>query len=269
MPEVTFTPLQPWALLPGKPRTDRAAARAERDTYQASFRYLRIPRLPADCPPWILGQELGWRVRSPLTLTMKPLEDIGLTVPDSEDPQQVGRRLGGQGMWQRGKDWIATGHAPWLHLGDYRTPGGGWEGMFLPNGMGTVEWRLGWAATLPPGTFLMVIPPPDGPPPGLTVPYGVIPAKAVNAMRERGGMSIAVRPDREVTVHRGQDVARIVLLHSDSLRATTHLETAQPATTEGDSRAPDQPDQALPEPEHLKDQADTSQEALAGPEAGR
>ncbi|MFF4323854.1 hypothetical protein [Streptomyces sp. NPDC001568] len=228
MPEVTFRPLHPWAVLPDKPRVDRAEARAERDMYAGSFRYLRIPRLPADCPPWILGQELGWAVRSPLTLTMKPLDDIGLAVPNSEDPQQVGRRLGGQGMWQRGRDWIATGNTAWLHLGDHRTPGGTWEGMFLPNGSGTVEWRLGWSATLPPGTFLMVMPPPNGPPHGLTIPLGVIPAKAVNAMAGRGGMSIAIRPDQDVTVHRGQDIARLVLLHPDSLRATAHLDTTEP-----------------------------------------
>ncbi len=47
------------ALLPDKPKTDRAGARAERDTCQDSFRYLRIPRLSAECPPWVLGRELG------------------------------------------------------------------------------------------------------------------------------------------------------------------------------------------------------------------
>lgn len=230
MAEVTFRPLQPWALLPVKPRIDRATARAERDTYQASFRYLRIPRLPADCPPWVLGQELGWSVRCPLTLTMKPLDDIGFAVPDREDPHHTGRRLGGAGMWQRGENWIAARDADWLHLGDHRSTNGGWEGMFVPNGQGTLEWRLGWAATIPTGTFLMVMPPPDGAPAGLQVPVGVIPAKAVNNMTDRGGMSIAIRPDQPVTVHRGQDIARIVLLHPDSLRVTTRTESLEEAT---------------------------------------
>lgn len=264
MPEVTFRTLQPWALLPAKPRVDRAEARAERDAYRESFRYLRVPRLPADCPPWVLGQELGWSVRSPLTLTMKPLDDVGLAVPDSEDPHQVGRRLGGQGMWQRGKDWIATGNTAWLHLGDYRTQGGNWEGMFLPNGLGTVEWRLGWAATVPTGTFLMVMPPPDGPPNGLTVPLGVIPAKAVNAMTARGGMSIAIRPHQDTTIHRGQEVARIVLLHPDSLRTTTHhtpteTRTATPDDTEREGAG------ATPS----TDSATADQATASGPEAHR
>ncbi|MFJ1789647.1 hypothetical protein ACIOML_35730 [Streptomyces anulatus] len=231
MAEVAFRPLQSWALPPEKPRTDRGAARAERDTYRDSFRYLRIPRLPADCPPWVLGQELGWAVRSPVTLTMKPLDDIGIAVPEREDAHQAGRRLGGAGMWQRGEEWIAARNADWLHLGDYRAANGSWEGMFLPNGQGTVEWRLGWAATIPARTFLMVMPPPGSGPDGLRVPLGVIPAKSVNAMAGRGGMSIAVEPERPVTVHRGQEIARIVLLHSDSLRATTHQHVAGPESS--------------------------------------
>ncbi|MFE9374745.1 hypothetical protein ACFYM2_33935 [Streptomyces sp. NPDC006711] len=245
MAEVTFHPLHPWALLPEKPKADRAGARAERDAYQDSFRYLRIPRLPADCPPWVLGQELGWSLRSPLTLTMRPLEDIGLAVPDAEDPQQAGRRLGGQRMFQRGKDWIATKDASWLHLGDYRTRSGSWEGMFIPNGQGTVEWRLGFAAQIPAGTFLMVMPPPSPSTPGPGVPLGVIPAKAVNAMAERGGMSIAVQPDRPTPIQRGQEIARLVLLHPDSLRATAHTPhdtAAQPAPSPADTGAPHAPE---------------------------
>ncbi|WP_331761055.1 hypothetical protein OH797_38140 (plasmid) [Streptomyces anulatus] len=247
MAEVAFRPLQSWALPPEKPRTDRGAARAERDTYRDSFRYLRIPRLPADCPPWVLGQELGWAVRSPVTLTMKPLDDIGIAVPEREDAHQAGRRLGGAGIWQRGEEWIAARNADWLHLGDYRAANGSWEGMFLPNGQGTVEWRLGWAATIPARTFLMVMPPPGSGPDGLRVPLGVIPAKSVNAMADRGGMSIAVEPERPVTVHRGQEIARIVLLHPDSLRASTH-------------QRPAEPESSIPLPEHPAEAAGHGQE---------
>ncbi|WP_424216484.1 hypothetical protein ACN20G_30595 (plasmid) [Streptomyces sp. BI20] len=246
MVEVEFTPLHPWVLPPDKPRVDRAAARAERDAYRDSFRHLRVPRLPADCPPWVLGRELGWSVRSPLTLTMTPLDDVGLAVPPGEDPHRVGRRLGGHAMWRRGEDWLATGPAPWLHLGDHRTAEG-WEAMFVPNGQGTVEWHLGWAARLPPGTFLLVMPPPDGPPDGLDVPVGVLPAKAVHAMAERGGTSIAVHPRRPVTVRRGQEVARIVLLHADTLRAAGRT---APGPTAPPERAPAGTDRPGPAPAH-------------------
>ncbi|MFJ6438580.1 hypothetical protein [Streptomyces sp. NPDC091416] len=226
MADVMFRALQPWAVVPDKPRFDRAGARAERDAYAQSFRYLRIPRLPADCPPWVLGQELGWTVRSPIEVTMSPLEDLGIAVPDQENIRQVGHRLGRSGLWQRGEDWLATKDADWLHLGDYRGQDGAWEGMFVPNGHGTVEWRLGWSARIPEQTFLMVMPLALA---GLEVPLGVISAKTVNAMTARGGMSIAVRPACPVTLHRGQAVARLVLLHADTLRATAATEPERPA----------------------------------------
>ncbi|MFJ8173726.1 hypothetical protein ACIQ64_35650 [Streptomyces sp. NPDC094473] len=231
MADVMFRSLQPWAVVPDKSRIDRAKAREERDAYAQSFRYLRVPRLPADCPPWVLGQELGWSIHSPISVTMSPLDDLGVAVPAEENIQKVGHRLGRAGLWQRGEDWLATKDTDWLHLGDYRGQEGGWEGMFVPNGHGTVEWRLGWSARVPEHTFLMVMPLPLD---GLEVPLGVIAAKTVNAMTSRGGMSIAVRPTRPVTLHRGQAVARLVLLHADTLRATaTHTTGPEPEAEPG------------------------------------
>lgn len=226
MPDIEFIPLHPWSLPPVKPHTDRTTARTERDLYQQHFRHLRITRLPADCPPWTLGQNLGWTVASPITLTMTPLDDIDVAVPDDEDLRTVSRRTGRSEMWKRGDDWIATSHS-WPRMCDYRTPTGEWEGMFLPNGAGTLEWRLGFAARIPEPYFLTVLPL-DPPLPGLDIPLGIIGAKTVNAMEATGGISIAIRPTHPLTLHRHQPIARLVLLHPDSLRATA---TTRPGTT--------------------------------------
>ncbi|MGW3956835.1 hypothetical protein ACWEKM_39385 [Streptomyces sp. NPDC004752] len=231
MAQVEFHPLTTWCVLPDKPRLDRTAARADRDLYREEFRYLRITRLPAECPPWILGHTLGWTVRSPVPVTMTPLADLDVAVPEGEDARAVSRRTGRGQMWQRESDWIATG-ATWLRLYDVRNRAGEWEGMFLPNGQGTVEWRLGFAARIPDGYFLMVLPP-DPPRPGLDVPVGVIPARTVNAMAGSGGISIAARPTHPVTLDRGDPVARLVLLHPDTLQATTPHSTTPGRTTSG------------------------------------
>ncbi|MFE5301825.1 hypothetical protein [Streptomyces sp. NPDC056632] len=84
----------------------------------------------------------------------------------------------------------------------------------------------------------MVMPLPDQAPGALRVPQGVIPAKAVNSMASRGGMSIAVEPQRSVTAHRGQEVARIVLLHPDSLRAAARTQTAEAGAAEAHGTEP-------------------------------
>ncbi|MFJ3594599.1 hypothetical protein ACIQUY_34985 [Streptomyces sp. NPDC090231] len=226
MATITFCPQQPWALPPDKLRVDRAAARAERDAYETGFRHKRIARLPADCPPWVLGQELGWTVRSPITATLTPLDDTDFGVPDEEAVPDVARRAQRTQMWKHGQAWIATADTTWLRLHDYRTPQG-WESMFLPNGSGTVEWRLGWSARIPDQRFLMVMPPPT-PNPHLDVPVGIIAARTLNAMNGPGGISIAVRPTAPVTLHRGDPLARIVLLHPDTLRANaTHTQPGE------------------------------------------
>lgn len=223
MADITFCPQQPWALPPDKPHVDRAAARAERDAYAANFRHKRIARLPADCPPWVLGQELGWTIRSPITATLTPVRDTDFGVPDEENVTDVARRAQRTQMWMHGRAWIGTAEASWLRLHDYRTPHG-WESMFLPNGSGTIEWRLGWSARILEQRFLMVMPL-SAPHPHLEVPVGVIAAHTLNAMDGPGGMSIAVRPTAPLTLRRGDPLARIVLLHPDSLRATaTHTE---------------------------------------------
>ena len=213
--DVSFARLQSWALVPDAPKVDRRAAREERDLYAEHFRYARIARLPADCPPWLLGQELGWLVRSPVTITLGPVDDVEFAVPDAEDVGAVARKIGIGEVWRRDESWIATPGAAWMRLFDFRTERG-WEGMFLPNGSGTVEWRLGWSIDIPERYFLLVT---GAGCPALEVPLGVIAAQAVNAMRGRGGFSVAVRPTARATIRRGDPVARIVVLHPDSLQA--------------------------------------------------
>jgi len=216
MVDVHFEALRPWALIPEAPRVNRREARQERDVYREHFRYQRIARLPVDCPPWVLGQELGWLVRSPVTVAMGPVDDVEFAVPEDEELRAVGRKINRSEMWRRDGAWIATGDTGWMRFHDYATTDGGWEAMFVPNGSGTVEWRLGWAVRIPDGYFLMIM---RADTPGLDIPTGVIPAKTVNAMADRGGISIAVHPTAPTTLHRGDPVARLLLLHPDSLRS--------------------------------------------------
>ncbi|MET7694377.1 hypothetical protein ABZT06_41650 [Streptomyces sp. NPDC005483] len=130
--------------------------------------------------------------------------------------------------------WYLTftnGHGtPWLHLHQFRTPRG-WENMFLPNGAGTVEWRLGWAADVPRGYFLLVMPLPGLE--GLEVPVGILTSTVIARMAQDNGVSIAVRPTDRAVVRRGQPLARIVLLHADSLQAKGVYESEAEAETAG------------------------------------
>jgi len=213
--QVTFNKLRTWAIVPDEPQVDRQASRSERDLLAQEFRYSRVARLPADCPPWVMGQQLGWLIRSPITVRMSPIEDVEFSLPDGEDLRTVAQRLQVNEMWQRDEHWIATPGASWMRRFDFQGEDG-WEGMFLPNGSGTVEWRLGWALTIPERYFLLVM---GAGSDVVDVPLGILPAATVNRMAGRGGFSLAVRPTISGTVNRGDTVARIVLLHQDSLQA--------------------------------------------------
>lgn len=214
--EILVSRLYPWALLPSKNRIDRALERESAEIYAKHFRYERRVRSAVFCPPWVMGQELGWFIPSPIDITMEPLDDVQFTAESDTEVATVGRMLNRTEVWNRGTGWIATSSNGWLRLPQFKGAGDSWEGMFLPNGEGTVEWRLGWAARIPEEMFLLITGVDAGP---LRVPTGVMTAKQVNRTAEIGGMSIAVRPVRRTVITRGEPVARMVLLPREALQA--------------------------------------------------
>ncbi|MFG2732940.1 hypothetical protein [Streptomyces canus] len=218
--EVRFRPLHEWALPPVKHTVDRQRSRDDAALYRENFRFVRAERRPEHCAPWVMGQELGWQVLSPVDLAFTPLDQIELD--GITDPKGAGRAANRSELWQREKSHLAVEKTSWLHLYQFGTARG-WENMFLPNGAGTVEWRLGWAADIPRGYFLLVMPLPEVI--GIEVPVGILTSTVIARMGEDNGVSIAVRPTRTTTVRRGQPIARIVLLHADSLQAKGHYET--------------------------------------------
>jgi hypothetical protein len=118
-------------------------------------------------------------------------------------------------LWRRGKNFIGIRNAGWLRQAEVKTDRG-WEAMFVPNGGGSLEWHLGWDLEIPAGYFLLVFGMEELP--DLEVPVGVMDSKALGRLNQTSGMAIAVRPRRPVSIARGQPVARMVLLHADSVK---------------------------------------------------
>lgn|GEM_PF-3958146 len=77
--------LHDWALLPGKHRVDRQEAHAEARLLEADFRYHRAFRQPEACPPWVMGQEIGWVLPSPLAMTLTPIVDVQVGADEELD----------------------------------------------------------------------------------------------------------------------------------------------------------------------------------------
>jgi hypothetical protein len=214
---VSFSRLHEWALIPHKLHVERGVVREKARIYEKNFRYLRIVRAPELCPPWVLGQELGWVVPSPVDVELTAVDDVQFDVDSPDELGPVGRMVGRSDVWHRTSGWLATERNDWLRFNQFRGADG-WEGMFVPNGSGTIEWRLGWTAAIPDGTFLLVMAL-DGNR-GFDVPTAVLTAGQVAASSNTAGMSLAIRPHASARIARGDLLARLVLLNRDSLRAS-------------------------------------------------
>jgi hypothetical protein len=204
-----------WALLPEKRHVDRQPGREEAKHLDADFRYHRAFRRPEACPPWVMGQEAGWQLLAPISVTLNPIEDAQIG-PD-EDLTAAGRILGMTEFWRRGEGYLATKPASWLRAHQYRGTGDAWESMFVPNGQGSAEWHLGFAARIPE-SYLLLITGLDEPA-GLDVPTGILTDRQVNRTWDGPGLSVAIRPTDTIRLQRGQPFARMLLLHRDSLQA--------------------------------------------------
>jgi hypothetical protein len=156
---------------------------------------------------------------------MTPVHDVEINCPP-DDFDLLTRATTISELWRRDDTFLALETNRWLRLYDIRTPDG-WEAMFVPNGEGTVEWHLGWAAEIPDGYYLLVLPDPETPP-GLEVIMGVLDAKTLKKLNEKHGMALAVRPTQNVRLTRRQVIARIILLHADSLKLSATDRPEQP-----------------------------------------
>lgn len=91
---------------------------------------------------WLLGQELGWIVASPVSVTLSPLDDVQIAAGDDEEVRAAGRLFVREEFWRHDDGYIAVSRNDWLRTYQYRGADGRWQGMFLPNGQGSAEWRL-------------------------------------------------------------------------------------------------------------------------------
>ncbi len=217
-----FTALHPWAILPRKVKIDTSARVEESRLMEEHFVWVRKTRSAELCWPSRMGQEIGWVVDSPVTVTMDALHDIEAIGPP-ESLRQLSMLANASENWcfrdAEGKPNRIhfTRNAGWTALYDFKVGNGRSDRMFFLNGEGSLEWVLGWEPSLPSTHAILLIP--YEPIPNLEVLTGVLTAGALaKGVGKTNGFSIGIRPTGPVTIQRGQPVARIILLHPDSLR---------------------------------------------------
>jgi hypothetical protein len=217
---IRFIRLHDWAVLPRKRALDIDAARAKAKVYQEHFRYVRARRQAEFCSSWVLGQEYGWRVHSPVDVTLDRLDQVEVEPDDT--PAEAVRAAAMSEVWVRQGTALALNRPPWLHLYEFRHRGG-WESMFIPNGQGTVEWRLGWTIEGLESQSVMVFPSEQRP--DLGVQMGILTPATMRRLSTIG-LSIAISPRSAVSIKRGDEIARVALVHPESLKTRAEGEEA-------------------------------------------
>lgn len=226
--EVTFRKVHPWAILPRKQKIDPQPKREEARLMAEHFAWVRASRSAELCWPWRMSQELGWIVESPVTVAMDAIHDVEALCPPDK-LRYVSMLANATENWNfnngsgESERIHFTRNAGWTALYDFIVPGRGMERMFFINGLGSVEWVLGWEAAIPLGYSILILPLSV---PNLEVMMGVLDARSI-AKREgyTNGLAIPIRPTGKVAIQRGQPIARIVLLHQDSLKARATSDT--------------------------------------------
>lgn len=195
-----------WALLPEKKQFSSSDF-DNKKLYENNFRWLRQNRKKELCFPWRSGNELGWYICSPIDVTLYPLEDIELSL-DPKELENIHKVLGFKNLWKREGSYISVSN-DWMKLYQFKGNTSSWETMFIPNGEGTIEWRLGFSVVIP-DEYSILISPLEGDL-GYSIPFGLLTKKHLSSMNSNGGISIALNPLKKVKLSRGAPIARIIV----------------------------------------------------------
>ncbi|MFW0179633.1 hypothetical protein [Rothia sp. P7208] len=199
-----FREIHQWAVLPKKHVADLGSARERRQILRQNFVHLRAERQPQFCPPWVQGATLGWRIFSPIDVTLSPLDQIEIAGGDFVEASA--RAVGKRQIWTRGDATIALDPPSWLNSYEFETDDGN-QSMFLPNGLGTIEWRQGWTVEGWDDFGLLIVPSPQIP--NLGVEIGLLSPATLERIMPKG-ISIAVAPRCKVEIRRGDEIARLI-----------------------------------------------------------
>jgi len=115
------------------------------------------------------------------------------------------------------KDDILLGVKPssWYKIHEYEHEGR-YRSMFIPNGEGTLEWRLGWSVEIPEEHFLL-IQPIEMQAAHFIVHPGLLMGPSVTSVQQHLGLPIAFEPLQPHTIRRGDPLAKLYVLPKSAL----------------------------------------------------
>jgi len=218
--EIVFSSQFDWAICPVKPHELDPKLPKQPDSMD--FRWKSFDRVSGVCGPYQIGSRMGWYLLSPVDVTLRPFTDFCFSCPEEELARAI-KDMGLQEVWLREKCYIGVQENLGLKLFDF-WENGNTQTMFLPNGEGSLEWKIGVNVRLPETASLFIQ---DAGSDGFTTLPGVIGAKTVQSNFLNRGMSIAVRPNRTTTIRRGDVIGRLLVFDEQSLQMNLRGATLQ------------------------------------------
>ncbi len=215
MTTITFRRLIQTAILPEKEKL------AKPELLDREARWIKNRRVKGVCWPYRSAKELGWTLYSPVDVAIHPLSEIQTTMDKPEEFARL-KQLTDMDEWVQ-KDDILLGVKPssWYKIHEYEYEGR-YRSMFIPNGEGTLEWRLGWSVDIP-DDHLLLIQPIEMKDARFIVHPGLLMGTSVQSVQQHLGLPIAFEPLQPCKIIRGEPLAKLFVLPKSvlAIKSTT------------------------------------------------
>lgn len=212
---ITFRRLIQTAILPEKEKL------AKPELLDREARWIKNRRVKGVCWPYRSAKELGWTLYSPVDVAIHPLSEIQTTMDKPEEFARL-KQLADMDEWVQ-KDDILLGVKPssWYKIHEYEYEGR-YRSMFIPNGEGTLEWRLGWSVDIP-DDHLLLIQPIEMKDARFIVHPGLLMGTSVQSVQLHLGLPIAFEPLQPCKIIRGEPLAKLFVLPKSvlAIKSTT------------------------------------------------
>lgn len=212
---ITFRRLIQTAILPEKEKL------AKPELLDQEARWIKNRRVKGVCWPYRSAKELGWTLYSPVDVAIHPLSEIQTTMDKPEEFARL-KQLTDMDEWVQ-KDDILLGVKPssWYKIHEYEYEGR-YRSMFIPNGEGTLEWRLGWSVDIP-DDHLLLIQPIEMKDARFIVHPGLLMGTSVQSVQQHLGLPIAFEPLQPCKIIRGEPLAKLFVLPKSvlAIKSTT------------------------------------------------
>ncbi|MCR6850045.1 MULTISPECIES: hypothetical protein [Bacillus] len=208
MEKVKFIKLTDWALLPMK----EIVSNEQFD--DAAFRWNKKRRVKGACWPYKMAKEIGWTVFSSIDVEIHPVTEMQVQCKNQYELEEL-HSLTDIDFWvKRDQGYIGVKPDGWFRVHQAKVDGV-WQCMFIPNGEGSFEWKLGWGIEIPDDYMLLFQPLENQE--AFIVHPGLLPAKRLSTFNRGLGLPIAFEPKTKKTIRRGDPIAKLLVLHKSAM----------------------------------------------------